>query len=267
MAKNNGKGKSESKELATLDNYVLATLDREALAEIMEENLSGESLGISDFERIKVPAGGGLAWEILDEDGEPDSAKEIEGIIVHHHTARTFWAEGLDQGGGGTPPDCFSSDGKAGLGTIPGDDRLSRDCATCPLNQFGTSEKGKGKACKETRVLYVLFPGELLPTVVSVPPTSIKAFRKYLLRLVSKQVPLSGITTRFTLDRATNANNINYSTVSFERGTALPPEMREKVQGYGDTMRALVSRMGSSASFVAEVAATEEEPQAAAAGD
>lgn len=236
------KSTKSTKELATLPEFAIQTIDSADLREIMGDNLGGESLGVSDFERLRVPSGGGLAWTVTDEDGEEVPAKVVEGVIVHAHTARTYWAESIETSGGSTPPDCYSNDGKIGIGEIPHDDKASRACATCPLNVFGSSEKGSGKACKETRVLYLLRPGELLPTIVSVPPSSLVNFRRYALRLTSKATSLQAVTTRLSLEKSKNAAGIEFSRVVFERGERLPDELRERVSDYASMIEGLVQQ-------------------------
>ena len=73
-----------------------------------------DGLGFT-FERIKIPSGGGLAFELPGEDDdEPDLVKEIEGVIVFHHPVNAYWAEAYT--GQNNPPDCASTDGRYGKG-------------------------------------------------------------------------------------------------------------------------------------------------------
>ena len=51
-------------------------------------------------------------------------------------------------------------------------------CAECPLNQWG-SGNGRGKACKDLRRLIVLVEGWSMPAIMTLPPTSVKAFDTY----------------------------------------------------------------------------------------
>ena len=94
------------------------------------------------FDRVKIPSGGGLAFEIPGDDPEnPDVAKELIGVIVDHHLINAFWQDKYS--GGNTPPECSSMEGKVGTGNPGG------SCKLCPLNQFGSGEGGHGKGLPE----------------------------------------------------------------------------------------------------------------------
>jgi len=65
----------------------------------------------------------------------------------------------------------------------------SEKCSDCKKNQFGTADKGKGKACKNGRRLallhedYIKKPGEIAGSPIvflKVPPTSIKPFSRHV---------------------------------------------------------------------------------------
>ena len=59
--------------------------------ELIAENLGGERLDEFDLDQLKVPAGGGTNWAVPTISGE-QSLPEIEGIIVHVASRRSFWA-------------------------------------------------------------------------------------------------------------------------------------------------------------------------------
>ena len=55
------------------------------------------------FERIKIPAGGGLAFEVPGNDPEsPDSVKEFKAVILYHHPINCYYKE--EYTGGSMPP-------------------------------------------------------------------------------------------------------------------------------------------------------------------
>lgn len=64
-----------------------------------------------------------------------------------------------------TPPECFafSAEGEEGMAphpTVVVDGRAKHaECRTCPMNAWGSSDKGKGKACKNTRRLAMIPAG------------------------------------------------------------------------------------------------------------
>ena len=79
--------------------------------EELEEDIDGLQLS---FQRVKIPSGGQLQFELPGEDPDnPDYAKFLEGVIVFSHNANTYWASGEDYDDN-TPPSCQSTDGKVG---------------------------------------------------------------------------------------------------------------------------------------------------------
>jgi hypothetical protein len=93
-------------------------------------------------------------------------------------------------------------------------------CAVCPNNQFGSA--GKGKACKNTRLLAIkpMADDDDNIYVLSVPPTSIKAFDSYVHTLAGKhRLPPVGVVTRVTLDK-----NESFAAPRFEVVRPLNPD-------------------------------------------
>lgn len=246
------KAAPQTEELAVFDpsRYALANFEESGLAEALDANLGGDAVSPSDFDVVKVPAGGGLQWTTFDELGREVDVPALVGIVVYQHTARTFWKKSIEDGESG-PPDCFSNDGVTGRGDN-GTGLGVHECASCPMNQYGTAQKGEGKACKETRVLYLLREGELLPTVVRVPPSSLKDYRRFMLRLTSKGVPYYKVAVELTLERDKNAQGITYSKVAPAQVERLSGELAESAVKYKRLLEALMASATSSV-MVAEV--------------
>lgn len=115
------------------------------------------------------------------------TAKKVTGIILFHHKARGYWEEeGLDR------PTCSSMDGHTGANA----DGNTRTCRDCPMNDFGSDERGVGKACKEMRWIYFLQEGEVIPSRISLPPTSLRAFDTFITALAQKRIaPVQKVVT------------------------------------------------------------------------
>lgn len=243
MAKTRGRPRKKKEELATFDpgRFAIAHVESAELNDLLQENLANEDLSPIDFDRIRVPSGGGVAWEIIGENGEPEPAKNVSGVIAYQHTARTYWREGLDEGAGAKPPDCYSNDGRTGYGDIGLNDGGTRACISCPLNQWGSDDSGAGKACRENRILYLLRENELLPTLIVVPPTSLRNFKRYLLRLTSRRVPYHSVVSEFELDKAQSGQGITYSQIKFSQGPRVPQDLAEKIQAYSNMLESLVA--------------------------
>jgi hypothetical protein len=100
----------------------------------------------------------------------PDGSlvKELIGNILFYTNANVFYAAKYGEGES-VLPDCFSSNGIAPDG---GEHKLPGPCAACPNNKFGSNEDGTGKACANTLRMYILLQGDILPTLLSAPPSS-----------------------------------------------------------------------------------------------
>lgn len=200
--------------------------------DLLRDALGGESLKISDLDRVKVPSGGGTTWELPTLDGEK-AVKEIEGVIIHRATRRAYWEYAMEDRPDDDDgrPQCSSSDGELGVGEPGG------ACATCPYNEFESDIKGgPGKACKEMRQLFVLTPDDILPLVVTIPPASLANVKAYLLRLLRAQLSPSDVVTKITLTKAENNNKIKFSKVTLERSANLEPDARLRVREYATMM-------------------------------
>ena len=199
----------EKNEVATTvaQNFNLVTISPE-MAEGIEEEMDG--LGQIPFDRVKIPSGGGLAFEVPGEDEEnPESANELVGVILHHHPVNAYWKESFS--GANESPECSSIDGKTGVDKETGE---AKDCASCPYNQFGSD--GQGKACKNIHRVYLLREGNPIPIILSLPPTSIKSMRDYIgKRILVKGMRSFQVITKITLKKEKNAAGIAYSRAVF----------------------------------------------------
>lgn len=160
------------------------------------------------FDRIKIPAGGGISYEVPGDDpSNPDTVKEFKAVILYHHPIHSYYTEKFS--GGNQPPDCGSMDGK--IGTVAATGEI-KDCAKCPHSKFGSGENG-GMACKQKRRVYILREGEILPVILTVPTGSLKEFTKYVTRLLQKGKKTNSVVTKFALKRTQNSTGITFSQV------------------------------------------------------
>lgn len=221
------------KELARAEQggFSIAALEVGNIQEIIRDNLG--PMGRVQFERVKMPSGGGLAFEVTDENGDPKAQSEIVGIIVDHYPVNAYWPESF--GGGSSPPACSALDGHIGVGEPGG------LCAKCPHNQWGSDGEGRGKACKNLHRLYILPVGEILPLLIAAPPTSLSNISGYMRLLTSKaKKPHWAVVTKVKLEKAANAAGINYSRVTFSRAADVPAEKLAGLKQYIEELRPLM---------------------------
>lgn len=186
----------------------------------LRDNLGHGGISPFDLDRVRVPAGGGTSWEVPSLQGT-ESLKELSGIIMYFKDVRSYWAKKF--GGGNQPPDCASTDGITGIGSPGG------SCAMCPLAQFNSSlnadgSAGRGQACKQARMLFLLRRGDYLPMLIVLPPTSLKECKRYLLQLTNKNYPYHQVITKISLKKQSNPDGISYSAASFAMDQVLTDE-------------------------------------------
>lgn len=157
------------KENVAVMPYDLASV-KDTYAAIAEAQ---EEVGGVVTYRAKMPSSGGKSFTIDtgNEDNEVTTPK-LEGVVIHSHKCNARFAPNTR----GEPPICSSMDAKIGFDG----DGVIHQCDECPYNKFGSSEKGTGgKACKNMIRLYLMTSESPIPILVTLPPTSIKAWQNY----------------------------------------------------------------------------------------
>ena len=133
----------------------------------------------------RVEPGGGKSIRIGQDKSFtlPDGTKTRETLqlVVVDFVSRNEYYEGAYNKDEITPPACFAihPEPKQLAPSANSPDKQCDDCASCPMNQFGSAPTGAGKACKNTRLLAVLPPDaddETEIWTLKVSPTAIKAF-------------------------------------------------------------------------------------------
>lgn len=218
-------------ELATQETAMI--MSAQEISDVIETNLGGQ-LDINMLDKTKVPSGGGTLWTIPTIDGDID-VKTIEGVLIFRKRQNAYWPNGLEDGGS-TPPQCASRDGQYGVGNPGG------QCASCPLNQFGS--KGDGKACKNSMLLFIKQDAAILPLVVQLPPTSITIATKYLMRLSSVGVKYYEIISQLSLVKTKNDSGIAYSILDIKPKKGADDKMirmtKEQLAGVEEYRNALL---------------------------
>lgn len=212
-------------------DYVVLQESPEKIKAVLKANVGPTGLTRGDLQRIKMPTGGATNWSVENIRGKEESVDEIEGIIVEKRPARVFWSEPIEKTGGSSPPDCASDGGDVGVGNPGG------NCHRCPMNVFGSDVKGgKGKACKELNLLFLLTREKLLPKLLAITPGSLTTVRKYLLALVDERLPFYAVTTKFRLERAKNSSGISFAKVKPVLGRELEDEEIRAIQTYAENI-------------------------------
>jgi hypothetical protein len=218
----------KSDEIATRTPAYLANVqDVAQVLGALAENFAGEQLDRFAFPKVTIPAGGGAAMTIPGPDGE-DVQQEIPGVIVYQHQSRAYWKGSMDdESVGAGPPDCSADNGKFGIGDPGG------VCAVCPKAVFGSGKGGRGQACKLMRNVYFLMPGKSLPTVIQIPPTSLKSYSAYIFNLSTVNKLFYGVETIIGISTGhKDKQGRPYSKFSFRSSRDLEGEELQKAAAY-----------------------------------
>ena len=230
-------------ELAVINGTNYPALDGEFALTAQEvfEEMDGDA---PEYPTIKIPAGGITSFEVPSDDPEnPEMVKALTGVIVYHHKSNAYW-EGDGNPVEGQQPDCVSSDGVTGVGNPGG------SCATCPLNEYGSKEGGKGKACKNTERLYMITENSILPYRISVSPASLRAYRTYKTNQVIKGRKICDVVTEISLKKVTNGAGQPYAECVFKTTGLLDPQAKELARKKREEVKALTASMALRSAIV-----------------
>ena len=217
-----------TEEITTSSTYLALnpnTLD------IIRSNLKSQPLTYELFDVVKSPSGGSTVFSVPGLSGD-EAEKELYGIILDYTTPRAYWdsPDPVE----GTPPACLSKN------SIISED--GKACAHCPFNDYGSKDgESNAKACKESALLFLLRPNNILPLLVRVPVTSKGRFLKYATRLLSTLTPLSSVVTKISLERATSKGGKPFALFNFEAVSQLSEEEAARAKAFGQQFMDIVN--------------------------
>lgn len=198
-----------------------------------------DGLGVS-FDRVKIPAGGSITWELPAEEGqEIETSKALEGVIVDHYPIRSLYLERYE--GSKNPPDCSSLDCITGITK----DGVVRSCAGCEYNQRGSHpDNPRRKRCDDKQRIYLLQDtDDAFPLLIVLPPGSLLSLGNWLGRkVILKGLRSCDVVTRLTLSKATSNDGITFSQVNFAVAGIIAPEQQGEMKAYTDGIRVLTRK-------------------------
>ena len=227
------KAKSDDKQLATTEGmgefgerYPILDKDSE-VGKVIAENVDlglVTSVDISAMPQIKIPVGGGTSFTYSDAEGVEHVTKEIKGCLIHVEKGGTLWGS---SGTGGSSPVLVTRDLKTGyqvsndFGELDPDEfekvRLGPktfDWQKLLYCQWGSAENGgRGKRCKEHRILTILPEGEVIPVRVYASPMSCKVVDNFISALCFKR-PIYRNEIGISLEKKESKTGNVYSALS-----------------------------------------------------
>lgn len=182
-----------------------------ALAEISDNLKSVENYKLP---RAKVT---GEGFQLGDDD-EP--VEMLEGVLIHAKKTNVYYDKPYNPSEV-TPPTCFSKDGITPDRSI--EKPVHATCKGCPMAEFGTNSMKSGKACRNLKPLFLIRKTEegfsLIPRLVLITPTSLKAANAYLMDLTERGISYRKVWTRLTAAKENKMDT--YSKLTFARGEKL----------------------------------------------
>jgi len=179
-------------------------------AELMKKQLADTNKRIaqSDSNRVKVNRAGFIA-------PGGDQGDELIVVVVDYTNVNMFYESEYDKDNI-TDPDCYANNRiHAELEPERKSPKLQAEvCTACPQNQWGSAPRGKGKACKNSRLLAIVpFDniGEAPIWTISVSPTGIKRWDNYVKKLADVNLTPMFVGTKITL-----AKGLDYASLMFE---------------------------------------------------
>lgn len=221
------------------------------ITEVLAENSEGGSFSMKDLSRIQLGAGGTPGFKTRGEDGKPVVIETFTGVIVGAQNFKSFWSVPYGEGESNQPPDCASADTRYGHGNprkMQGVDYSKlKDtpngflCLSCPNNQFGSSRKGAGKACRDLKMLLVLTGKSFLPQLIIVPPTSLTPVKNHFNNCSQRATPYYGVVTRFSTEVISASKGTpDYTKLILSVEDELPKEITQAAKSYKMSVQNLV---------------------------
>jgi hypothetical protein len=196
----------------------LVTRAKVALPADIQKSLAAEVQGIQS--RIGSPSGNRVKVTQKKTFRMPNGEENpgpIKAVILDFISAYYFYP-GVYDPDDITPPDCFALGVEVATlaphDTVPANTRQADSCAVCPQNQFGSAQRGKGKACQNARLLAILPPDADMETPImtlKVSPTAIRPFDAYVSSVArSFQKPPIGVVTTIGFDPSSDYASLRF---------------------------------------------------------
>ena len=220
----------------TIDLPIL-TQKEEALS-VIQENLTG--FGKLKFDKVKMPAGGGLTFEVADENGNVVPMQEIRGVIIDHFPFKAWWEKSYEEKteDDDKRPDCYSSDLITGTGCPAKGIPAGQPCSNCKYGAWGSDRRGgKGKDCNDKIRIHILREGEVFPVFIDLPATSHSNLKDYIKRLTNRLKHYYGVVTSIKLEKDKNAAGTVFSKATFSKAADLTPAEKVAMKQYIDSMK------------------------------
>lgn len=212
-----------------VEDFPIASLDDAALAEMLAKQVgapSGDRIKATQDKKFLLPDG--------------NKVDTLEAVIVNFGSHNSYYTESYDRNKPVSPA-CFSL-GMDPRSMVPSENSPKRQadtCHECPNNMWGSGPGGRGKACKNARVL-ALMPSKGVAEdapiwLLQTSPTAIKFFDDYVRGLLQRKVTPLKVVTQIYFDP-----NSTFASMRFR---ALEPVNPDDVPHYASRVEAARERL------------------------
>jgi hypothetical protein len=200
------------------------------------------------FGIIGIAGGDAGVFKVLEPGTEETiSVMQIEGVIVMSHAINVRWGRSFAERSDNEKPACKALDGITGVD----ENGEIHDCATCPYNKYTTD--GERKACMNRRQLYILRKGDIIPVLLTLPPSALRAYDNYRINLsVTMRKRMNGVVTRITLASKKNKKDIKYSAPVFDAVAEIPALEAQRIAQYTESIVRSAQKAGIDADEIVE---------------
>lgn len=161
-----------------------------------------------------------------------EQAASLDGVILAIRKTRRHSI--YDQNSQQRVPECLLVQTNPDMGRVVDTGEL-RSCTTCPYNRWGSAvddsgKPGRGKACREKRLLLFLRDGDALPIVVAAPPKSIRVVENFKNLMETKGTPLPMVHVTLKSRRETQGNHA-FGVLEIQQNRILSPAEAAELWG------------------------------------
>lgn len=196
-------------------------VDAKDILDINKEVVRAAAFPVMSIKGMKFTLVQDGVKKVLTKPDDPDEVAQSIGVVFLRANlhAKTFYMKKYAEGeSDGVRPDCYSYDGVAPSPNAA--NPQAKKCAVCPHNQWGSRvgdgdgvSEGKGKACQDNARIAISAPDNLNPTLLRVPPASLKNLKDMLKVVASRKVPYNAVVVKVGFDREAPAPKLTFKPV------------------------------------------------------
>lgn len=196
-------------------------VDAKDILDINKEVVRAAAFPVMSIKGMKFTLVQDGVKKVLTKPDDPDEVAQSIGVVFLRANlhSKTFYMKKYAEGeSDGARPDCYSYDGVAPSPNAA--NPQAKKCAVCPHNQWGSRVgdgdgvgEGKGKACQDNARIAISAPDNLNPTLLRVPPASLKNLKDMLKVVASRKVPYNAVVVKVGFDREAPAPKLTFKPV------------------------------------------------------